>query len=1084
MDYRKFVELLTPKVAEHVDYNGRFPAHQLIVPRGRTVKDSEQEAAYVMDTYNYFFQRAILTCEQEAMKEPHSNLPRLLENSEVDRGRTILQQIRNNLTTFCLFQKDSPKIADAIVKLVGTCAGENGLPHYAQGAPLPPGFVERLVDFIFQEDQTAQFSCESMDFGQGVWKALKLSPQARQSFNALVSAYRDALVNDNVSHYNHLMFRGKTLSQHARESVAGELTEKYRKARDAYNGLRQVLRSKVLLSMVLEWLLHSAYVTVDEQPSVNDYEQDSKIETAILEGVAGKIAAPIKRPTPEERRKFSKSLSDNFKTMITAVTEPNAAKSAELIARLPNELQELAENLRKDEGRRASLSKVSGIEIGDDMQKAFFEATKMILLDVMCPVLYRSPAINLSELKRMVRQETMSAFLTAIFLSEGNEEAVRKIAEKHLEFFESKINKKTKEIKDVGQIQSVLLTDFVDLLCAPDLQQELQEGIKVLMECFDLRQELRAGENVAVAPVVVMRPHEGRDLLKQTSPDLEIVRVAVTRKVEKTARVQEGIAAVAATSSARSEAAGAAPAIEEGAVATLVVEQPEVAPSGDDGSDLDQKISSILSKIVTEDRRGATQDSTKELPLSDRVGDLLLNDNDFVKDRSESLKKFDKVLHLIYSRYAQHKNDKRTFRNAVERMTLLSLIIQFQDDLALGDKRSNLYRLLIDMVLHLDADKPDPTEFLREKSLTLYFDDADLANGGITELRQLLEIQAIRSLGNVEAFVSELRGVKYLLDAVGEDPTAEVVAVNATAEEFMAWLRADNLTPGGGTGRLRAGLMVTVAKNSEKTIPPGLVYLTDSAFSHNDKESWVRSLADFQMSEASFSVVIPPLLLSTGSQATDWRRQGEKIAAAAVAAPAPVIVLGPAPFLNRPDDGFKTILPPGYLLCAHFLGSKDQKIITPHQAYHSTGRARSIGRGSATMYTSLEQVMWGEGTDEENYCFAADYYLYLCAYIWATAMKFGGALPDRDDYFRRYFYLENDGLPKADYSTTNCLDRAVVGSNAQAFSMDQDVSLAGQKLESLSVASDKTSNLANQRTKRWTSKNIHWFNLLLERAGL
>ena len=58
---------------------------------------------------------------------------------------------------------------------------------------------------------------------------------------------------------------------------------------------------------------------------------------------------------------------------------------------------------------------------------------------------------------------------------------------------------------------------------------------------------------------------------------------------------------------------------------------------------------------------------------------------------------FEKTLHLIYTRYDENP-DKKTFRNKVERMTLINMMLLFKKDLGLGSVCSNLYQLLIDLV--------------------------------------------------------------------------------------------------------------------------------------------------------------------------------------------------------------------------------------------------------------------------------------------------------------------------------------------------------------------------------------------------
>ena len=229
----------------------------------------------------------------------------------------------------------------------------------------------------------------------------------------------------------------------------------------------------------------------------------------------------------------------------------------------------------------------------------------------------------------------------------------------------------------------------------------------------------------------------------------------------------------------------------------------------------------------------STEKEKKE--LTEKLTGEVLQDEVFVGGLSEDIAAFEKTLHLIYSRYNENP-DKKTFRNKVERMTLINMMLLFQKELGLGRISSNLYHLLLDLVLHLDPENPDPMAFMREKSLTIYFDDADLDKGGITALRQTLEVQSAQSLENIVTFVSELRGVKYLMDTVASDRDAEVVVVNATANEFLDWVRTDNLIEGKGDHRLRSGYLVKTGSASNETIPPGLIYMTDIAFSDGDKK--------------------------------------------------------------------------------------------------------------------------------------------------------------------------------------------------------------------------------------------------------
>ena len=255
--------------------------------------------------------------------------------------------------------------------------------------------------------------------------------------------------------------------------------------------------------------------------------------------------------------------------------------------------------------------------------------------------------------------------------------------------------------------------------------------------------------------------------------------------------------------------------------------------SNDAGAKLIRKIdddaASLLQRLLPQDRindpkaqQVAAAEASKQLLASDYVGGL-----------AEKIKAFEKTLNLIYTRYKDNP-DKHQFRNKVDRLTLINMMLLFKKDLALGKTLSSLYQMLLDVVKHTDPEAPDPMDFLREVSLTQYFDNPNLPNGGFTGLVNTLRIQASDSLNNTVRFISELRGVKYLMDKVGRAPEAEIIFVNATASEFMDWLNRDNLVQGQGRSRMLSDSLLK--GTSDRAIAPALLYMTDLAFAH-DRES-------------------------------------------------------------------------------------------------------------------------------------------------------------------------------------------------------------------------------------------------------
>ena len=1104
MRYDSFVQALRPSIAEQIDESGRFPIVRQNVPKG----DGALEGTSVIDVFNYFFQRAVANSSQKAFEDERPGLPpELLQEGDRTRGKAILRQIRKNLETFCAFQPHTHLIVERFATLMSAVALEYGLPSFGTGGPLPGGLPERIVDFLYAQDVRASFDLRGLDFS-GPWQELADEEgEGRRTFQTVVGAFRDAMLKSRAQQYNAIRFRGnKPLSELADRAAAGllpmrprnededppedELREGFRDARVAFNGLREILRSKVLLSMVLEWVLSGYYDVKDVRSAAqNEYARDKALEKAVLERwQENGLARPVKRPSRQERRRFSQMLTESFEKVLAAViaSEETAEKK---VASLAPELRGLVKNLRANPERRRLLATVAGADLDDELQQAFRESAKAMLLDVLVPPLYRSPILTVQMLKRQFREESMAAYLTAVFLGESSQEAVSDIARKHLDFFESKIDDATKSIRDEDEILGLLLGDFLDVLANPNIARRLSEGVRVLHEIHGLLEhtaldrERKGGggmSSIRTASVV-----EGS--LEETPVDRHLIRIAVEQRVEaKTAELAAaGDSGDSAGSGSSAGGAASANQSESGSC------DGDEAKESDDSSDtrpsrLDRTIDEILKRNVAAamPEQFSGMDETKREAISANVVKEVMSDAPLIGNLAEDLVAFERTLHLIYSRYNENP-DKRSYRNKVERMTLTNMMLLFQDELGLGRMSSNLYQLLLDLVLHLEPSADDPREFMREKSLTVYFDDADLENLGLEWLRQALEVQGARSLDSIVNFVSELRGVKYLMDAVGPEGEAEVVVVNATAKECLNWFRADNLTAGQGKAGLRSGRLVRTDEASERTIPPGLVYFTDIAFADVNKMAWIKSLTEESLSEDALSYVLPPICLSTGPQDNSglWVEEGTGWSYAADAAPAAVTVLGPTPRLNPAEDGFPTVLPAGYVFAAHLLGSSEQALRIDNVAAKSNGRFRIIGYGEAGMDASMERVIWGEG-DEDSYAFAVDYYLYVILTLLATAKRFGSTKTvDKQEFYRCFFYSQGQvtGSDRKAFESSDKIKDALVGGNALVFSLDQNPAVQG--LEGVSFVMPPATMLeANAKRRQVTS--VGWFGRAVQKMGL
>jgi hypothetical protein len=1115
MSYENFVRAIRPAIAERVFKDARFPHVVQVVPQ----EGDDLEGTSVIDLYNWFFQRAVANSEQEAIRDQRPGLQlNLLEGDDPRRGKAILIQIRKNLQTFCAFQPRTHELIRAMARLLDDCTGDAQLPvTFAPGAPLPDGFAEAFVDFLYAEDTSIPFAVDRLDFSRGHWAAVARNKRAKEAFCAAAGAFREALLGGRAAQYSGLKFKGESLGRLARKALEGheDLQRDFIQARDAFNGLRQILRSKVLLSMILEWVL-SAYYRPDilkdiPQGGDHQFNRDRAVEKAILDDWQKfGLAPPVKRPSPEERAAFARALTDNFERLLRAILAADP-ELADRCKDLPAGLLDLVREVRADPARATALRAIAGEGLSNDLARAFVDAARMILLDLLCPVLYRVPVLTVAQLRQLFRQETTAAYMTAILLADGSEEAVRRLAERHIDLFESKIDAITKQIRDKDELVSTLLRGFLEVLSAEDLRQRLTQGVQVLNEVYSLMEHTQIEGEPGASRVSAKFCYraiaaQGADSAEQTSPCRGLIREVVPVKVRQALEHRLAVGISPATTSAGAESSngnGASSAQRQRRHQPAHGEEPSPGngasptPQGANGPSLpvpvtrlERKIEeafadAVVQEILTGWEPVATESVTemRKQELVARVSAGILADERFVGGVADDLKAFEKALSLIYTRYSDSRHaDKRQFRNQVERLTLINMMLLFQKDLGLGRVHSSLFHMLIDLIMHVDAEEPDPGQYMRERSLTLYFDEAALRDGGITALRKTLEGQAGTSLRNIVSFVSELRGVKYLMDTLKDHPEAEVIVINATADGFWEWVRQDNLVPGAGRGRLRSGKLVAGGEVplSDSAIPPGLVYVTDIAFPEDDKVAWLRRLAEQPIREQGFSLVLPPLCLSTGAPHQGWGEQGRALAAAARDVPAPVVVVGPSPYLNRPGDGFPTILPSGYLFCAHFLSRPRQRIRTQNVAQESEARFRVIGFGSAPMEESLERVVWGEG-EQDGYRFAADFYLYLLLTIEATAAGYGG--PQQPDVAALYkcFHDRPDVFVKQDYHSSRLLDQAVLGGNALRFALDQEV--PQELLQSVSVGMSPHGWLSDRNVPRLSTPDVTWFNLARERAG-
>ncbi len=1123
MLYEAFVQCLRPALAERLEFEGGTPETQIPKVRQMVPRDNKEadEGAAVVDPFHPLFQRGISTTTQNELVGIRPRLALGLDSvgDRQSAGKGIFKLIRRNLHIFSKFQPRTHEIVEAMSKLLNNCAREAGMPAYAGGGALPGGFPEKLIDFVYAEDSRTTFTTGDLDFSTPPWDQLHRDEKSREMFCKVVNAFRNALLNIKREEYGMFRFEGRSLDHQARSVISDDLAGDFIEAREAYNGLRQVLRSKALISTVLEWVL-SAYYNLPEVtklPKDTDWvDKDQAVEKAILhcwdkEGkwTNTRVAEPVARPTVEERDRFSRELTANFERLLLVLFADKDSVTSK-IDNLPQALRGLAKKLRETPTYVEALAGIAAPAAGGgtDTQEAFIEACKIVLLDVLCPTLFQQPMLSLDMLQQYFEQETMSAYLAAIFLAKDNKDQIRLIGQHNLKYFQERIDKTTQKIRDSGEINERLLGEFFELIVSKDVRRQLTEGVRVLREAHVILSNAPLGSSAGAISAVRPDPSLLKSrVLENTRLEPEEVNASLHSLVEKMVASDTRVIVAAGSGDAIAEKTAAArpapsPVTSTGFTnASAAVSQaraPEVSQTREgekekairEGHYIRYAASKAVAKVVDDffkehKPEGETVQTPQISTLADAATQVLLQDDGFMGKVRSDVRAFEQVLFLIYQRYNEN-TEKKTFRNRVERLTLINMMLLFQKELGLGTVSSNLYHMLLDLVQHLDPENPDPGTFIREKSLTVYFDNAKLETvgnlSGITNLRNTLKAQAYENLRETVDFVSELWGVKYLMDRVKDDRQAEVVVINANAKEFLDWLKEDNVSAGRGGGRLRSGFLVDVGQKADESIQPGLVYLTDAAFSAagDAKAAFLNDLQAIQLQSGGLGFLMPPICIATsyedGTHA--WQADGKRWADLAKHVPVPVVIVGPSAFLNSSEDHFRTYLPAGYIFGAHFLSRPSQAIEIRSVSGEPSGRFRQIGYGAMGMPISLDRVLWPVSSDDK-YAFSVDYYLYIVLTLLATAARHGGATPNAGPYYS-HFYRPNVG-PK-DWQSTDVIDKALIGDDALRFSMSSEI--GGQNPFVLPSVNCAGATAVLDGPAPYNVDDIAWFNLARRQAGL
>jgi len=183
---------------------------------------------------------------------------------------------------------------------------------------------------------------------------------------------------------------------------------------------------------------------------------------------------------------------------------------------------------------------------GGSTKDAFVRASRAILLDVLCPILFEAPVLTKEELLKQFREGTMTAYLTAIFYSQQNLDALAVMGEKGRKKFKEGIDPSTQRFLDVNKTAAYFLEKYLELVASPQIADQLINGVRQLEEAETV---LATAAVTSIAEIVALRPHrsltvDGGATVRKTPSQPEQIANAVgdlaTKIVRTDPRVVQG----------------------------------------------------------------------------------------------------------------------------------------------------------------------------------------------------------------------------------------------------------------------------------------------------------------------------------------------------------------------------------------------------------------------------------------------------------------------------------------------------------------------------------------------------------------
>ncbi|EHQ26883.1 hypothetical protein [Mucilaginibacter paludis] len=1058
LSYASFIEVIRPTLTENFKPEATAPGESLpsfeLSPQ--KMDANKGDSSYIIDPYNYFFTRAISSSDHPYFKDSITNgLP---DNLLVDTpGETIYKQIRKRLREFCSFQARNYDIIRAFARLLAANSGRGGIPNnYADGEELPVNFIPLFISFLYKEG-VEPFTLSLVDFeSHPVWQT-GISGSKKElfytNFPKVVTAFKNYLIDPKG--LNREWIDGIDLSS-LPKIVDEPLRDQFNLSRESYNILQQIIKSKVLLSMVLQWAIEDTFKNLESvRHATGDYDKDEAAANAIINGTDG-----LPKPEKAGDKPVTEMITD-FKTYFpiildyidyydTPIEGDEIPKFKADFLKLPDFLQNIGNSILKDPLKVQNLKLVLNME--SEQRNATLSAIETHFTDVLIPKMYKEPGMDLKELTKRFESYERELFQASSMLEVSDNKEVEGIFD---------IDEKGSSENSEDRL-TFAINKMVDFLVHKDVVAGIQRTAQTIRN-FSIVRQLSSKTQTALGAGGIggfLPPYDNRESnaygkniiiteSKAVYRDMELETPQTNAKIQhllETAKEDKNIAPLLL--------------LGEGEKDVSTIKNMEIAVVENDNKNL----LVALNKFVNGGNKALIKTEIENI----------------VK---EDIKTYHFGLSKIYQRYAQ-PNQLHEFKNKVEAMTLSQMLLIHQDDLNLDKPGTNLYDLLLDMVEKIDQPgPPDIKKFFSEHSLTKYISRKHFSHGGkgFTALKAILKNQTDTSLTNVVQYVSELHGVKYLFDMVSKsNKDSEIIVVNAHADEFLEWV-INNINNVDMNLFNPSGLA-----NNNATQPqfPVTAFMTDLAFNKyggddtsSEKRSFLNKLSSFDeaIREGANKAILPPICIatSTADKNERWIFEGSQLQTECASSYSPILILGPSLPLNNINDSlFKTVLSSGYLFCTHLLTNGiEQRLNFFGVNAKPQGRFRNIGNGAFGATTTIQNLIEGSDRSNQDYAYAMDFYLYIIALLASATNYAGRPLIDRHwQTFYSFFFFDDAN----NHQQSKLLDNVSLFKGMTNWSLSNNVAM-DKTLQSVFLFKNRRDPETAQKFE-----NIQWFNNLSE----